>query len=79
MSRTVTPQTAQPVPQQGNQFQQFQVPHDKVAMRAYDKWVKRGRAPGNPEKDWFEAEQELKAEFSKGQGTQNQPQAQQRR
>lgn len=68
MSRTVTPQTAQPVPQQGNQFQQqSQVPHDKVAMRAYEKWVKRGRPAGNPEKDWFEAEQELKVEFSKGQ------------
>jgi hypothetical protein len=65
MSRAATPPQTQPMPPQqaGNQLK---IPHDKIAMRAYEKWVKRGKQPGNPEKDWHEAEAELKAEFSRG-------------
>jgi len=72
-----TPQTAQPG-QQGQQHgQQFKVPHDKIAMRAYEKWVKKGRPLGSNEQDWFEAEAELKSEFSRG--TSNPSQTNQRR
>ena len=41
------------------------VPHDKIAMRAYDKWVKRGRPSGTHVQDWLEAERELQAEFAR--------------
>jgi hypothetical protein len=58
MSRVVTPSTAQP----GNQVK---VPHEKIAMRAYEKWLKRGGQHGNDVKDWEEAERELRAEMAK--------------
>jgi hypothetical protein len=32
-------------------------------MRAYEKWVKRGRPHGHDVQDWVEAEAELKAEM----------------
>ncbi len=44
------------------------VAHDKIAMRAYEKWCKRGKPMGNnPEQDWIEAERELMQEHSRGQ------------
>lgn len=42
-----------------------QVPQDKIAMRAYEKWCQRGRPHGTTMQDWLEAEKELKAEFTK--------------
>jgi hypothetical protein len=41
------------------------VPHDKIAMRAFEKWCKRGRPHGTDRQDWLEAEAELKAEQSR--------------
>jgi hypothetical protein len=38
------------------------IPHEKIAMRAYEKWVKRGRPQGTDVQDWIEAEAELKKE-----------------
>ena len=35
---------------------------DKVAARAYEKWLKRGCKHGNDQQDWAEAEAEIKAE-----------------
>jgi hypothetical protein len=58
MSRAVTPPQAQP-----SNSPQIKVPHDKIAMRAYEKWVKRGRPQGTEMQDWMEAENELKAEM----------------
>jgi hypothetical protein len=43
----------------------MKVPHDKIAMRAYEKWCKRGRPHGSDRQDWLEAEAELKAEMSR--------------
>jgi hypothetical protein len=40
------------------------IPHEKIAMRAYEKWVKRGRPLGTDVQDWVEAEAELKAELT---------------
>ena len=57
MSRVAT----QPQTQQAG-GQQLKIPHEKIAMRAYEKWVKRGRPQGTHEQDWMEAEAELKAE-----------------
>ena len=39
------------------------IPHEKIAMRAYEKWVKRGRPHGTDMQDWTEAENELRAEM----------------
>src|SRR5262249_592991 len=63
MSRTVTPPQAQPIPQPGTPI--LKIPHEKIAMRAYEKWVKRGRQLGSPEQDWLEAEAELRDEFNR--------------
>ena len=40
------------------------IPHEKIAMRAYEKWVKRGQPHGTDVQDWVEAEAELKVELS---------------
>jgi hypothetical protein len=45
------------------------IPHDKIAMRAYDKWCKRGRPHGSDKLDWIEAEKELREEFRRGGGS----------
>ena len=58
MSRIATPPTSQPAGQ-------VKVPHEKIAMRAYEKWVKRGRPHGSDVQDWVEAENELRAEMTK--------------
>jgi hypothetical protein len=44
------------------------VPHDKIAMRAYEKWCQRGRPNGSHLQDWLEAERELHAEVTKSPG-----------
>src|SRR5262249_23077832 len=31
------------------------VPHEKIAMRAYEKWCQRGRPQGTDKQDWMEA------------------------
>ncbi len=41
------------------------VPHEKIAMRAYEKWCKRGRPQGTDKQDWMEAEAELRAELTR--------------
>lgn len=43
------------------------VPHEKVAMRAYEKWCQRGRPQGTHVQDWLDAERELQAEAAKQQ------------
>ena len=59
MSRVVTPPmppaTGSPV----------KIPHDKIAMRAYEKWCKRGRPNGSHQQDWLEAEAELRVEMAR--------------
>jgi hypothetical protein len=69
MSRATTAPTAKPVTTgsvQQTQQQQQQLPHDRVAKRAYEKWMKRGCPQGTEFQDWVEAEAELKAEVSRG-------------
>ena len=73
MTRASTPSSTQ---QAGNQMQsglqsgaQGQIPHDKIAMRAYEKFCRRGRTHGNHQQDWLEAEQEIRNEIARGQGS----------
>ena len=62
MSRVTTPM-AQPT-------STMKVPHEKIAMRAYEKWLKRGCTHGHDQQDWMEAEAELRVEMSRtGQST----------
>jgi hypothetical protein len=42
------------------------IPHDKIAMRAYEKWCKRGQPHGSDKQDWLEAEVELRNEMMRG-------------
>jgi len=41
------------------------IPKDKVAARAYHKWLQSGCPHGCDQKHWLEAEAELKAEMMK--------------
>jgi Protein of unknown function (DUF2934) len=60
MSRVVTPSMTPPA------TGAVKVPHEKIAMRAYEKWCKRGFAHGHDRQDWMEAEAELRSEYARG-------------
>jgi hypothetical protein len=62
MSRVVTPLLPSSPPSE------LKIPHDKIAMRAYERWVKRGRRHGSDVQDWLVAEAELKAEYARSGG-----------
>jgi hypothetical protein len=59
MSRVASPSTAQPTTHQGK------IPQEKIAVRAYEKWCKRGQPHGTHVQDWLEAEHELQAEYAR--------------
>jgi hypothetical protein len=60
MSRVATPpMTPASTPANAS----VKVPHEKIAMRAYEKWCQRGRPQGSDKQDWIEAEAELRAEI----------------
>ena len=68
MSRVSTPPTAQPIKQPvpaTAQTPSAKIPHERIAMRAYEKWVQRGRPQGTDLKDWTEAEAELLKEATR--------------
>lgn len=58
MSRVMTPPLTQP-----SNSPQLKIPHEKIAQRAYEKWIKRGRPHGSDVVDWIEAENELRSEM----------------
>jgi hypothetical protein len=60
MSRIATPHLGQPGTSTA------QIPQDKIAQRAYEKWLKRGRTHGHDLQDWMEAEAELRSELGRG-------------
>jgi hypothetical protein len=53
-------QTAQP-----RNATAVEIPHERIAQRAYEKFLARGCRHGDDLKDWFEAERELRAELQK--------------
>jgi hypothetical protein len=57
MTRTVTPHTAHPMTPP-------KVTHERIAMRAYEKWLQRGCHHGQDQQDWLDAEAELNAEMN---------------
>jgi hypothetical protein len=42
---------------------EIQIPFDEIAKRAYEKFVLRGSVHGFDVQDWFDAEDELRAEY----------------
>jgi hypothetical protein len=74
MSRSTT--TSGTAPQTGKSTQaatmtqpapmmQSSVPLEKVAARAYQKWMQKGCKHGHDRQDWLEAEAEIKAEMAR--------------
>src|SRR5262249_49766020 len=59
MSKVVAPPLASPAHATPS------VSHDRIALRAYEKWCLRGYPPGTDLKDWLEAEAELRKETMK--------------
>jgi hypothetical protein len=60
MSRVVTPPQAQ-----SPQGPMTAIPQEKIATRAYEKWLKRGQPQGTEMLDWLEAEKEIRSEMSR--------------
>ena len=70
MSKTMTGATAQAtkptpaaVPQAAMLAPLTTVPMEKVARRAYEKWLKGGCKHGCDQQHWYEAEMELRSEM----------------
>ncbi len=72
MSRASTSSTSQQssshMPQGGQAQYQGQGLQERIAMRAYEKWCRRGRTHGHDKQDWLEAEQEVRGEMNRGSG-----------
>ena len=47
------------------QGESARIPPERIAERAYRKFLARGGRHGNDLRDWFEAERELKAEIGR--------------
>jgi len=41
-----------------------EIPHDKIAARAYEIWVRKGKPHDQDLQNWTEAEAELRAEYA---------------
>jgi DUF2934 family protein len=70
MSRVTTPPVAKPTshgttPPPPPTHTGTTVPRDKIAMRAYEKWLRGGCQHGHDCQHWLEAENELRAEMTR--------------
>jgi hypothetical protein len=41
------------------------IPHERIAKRAYEKWLKSGCKHGCDKQNWLEAEAELRSEMGR--------------
>jgi hypothetical protein len=48
--------------------QPVKIPHERIAMRAYEKWCQKGYPQGTSMQDWLDAERELRAEQARSTG-----------
>ena len=59
--------TAQKSPAYGSKTNQSRteslLTHERIARRAWEIWIKRGCRPGEDERNWIEAENQLRAEL----------------
>jgi hypothetical protein len=69
MSRTTTASGKAPQTMPQTHATHSSVPMEKVAMRAYEKWMQSGCKHGCDRQHWFEAEQEIRAEMMRTGGT----------
>jgi len=71
MSRTTTapttPQTGKSATMPQTTASQSSLPQDKVASRAYQKWLQGGCKHGCDKQHWYEAEQEIRSEMMRTQ------------
>jgi len=69
MSRVSTPPTTRPTPptqaSPPTSTTSTSVPREKIAMRAYEKWLKSGCRHGCDQQHWLEAEAEIRAEMAR--------------
>ena len=65
VGKTTASMTPQATPSQTPVSKTPMVPHEKIAMRAYDRWCQRGCPEGTDQQNWLEAEAELKTEMAK--------------
>jgi Protein of unknown function (DUF2934) len=70
---TTTSQTAKPSMTTSAPGGTMAIPHEKIAMRAYEKWCQRGCMHGTHQQDWLDAEAELKLEMTGGKAKQTTP------
>lgn len=66
MSRVTSPSSSSQSQSSGSSTQQVQIPREKIAQRAYEKWCQRGCPHGSDKQDWMDAETELRAEVTRG-------------
>jgi hypothetical protein len=69
MSKGATATTS-PMAQPASTPMTSAIPRERIAMRAYERWLKGGCKHGNDRQDWIEAEKELRVEMGKNQGAQ---------
>jgi DUF2934 family protein len=65
MSRAISTATPTMQPQAMNSPTPA-IPHERIAKRAYEKWLKTGCKHGCDKQNWLEAEAEIRTEMSKG-------------
>lgn len=46
-----------------NPSRSAEIPHEKIAQRAYELWCSRGKPSGSEREDWFAAIAQLRLEF----------------
>jgi hypothetical protein len=64
-SRATATATSMPQAQAAPMAPVMMIPKERIAMRAYEKWLKGGCRHGRDQQDWIEAEKELRAEMAK--------------
>ena len=62
-TRTATATVAPPPPAEPARPRVVEITSDKIAQRAYQIWVDRGRPAGSHDQDWRDAEAALRDEF----------------
>ena len=60
---TAEPAPARAVPPAPRPHVELEIPRDKVAQRAFEIWIRKGRPFGTSDADWLHAEAELNAEL----------------
>lgn len=63
MASSSTRSPVKPRTKRASTTSEVQIPFNEIAARAYEKFVARGYSHGFDVQDWFDAEDELRAEY----------------